>query len=157
MGYNKSDVHKKRGSGSVTSAASSGTRGVRNNNPGNIRKGSSTWEGEIGVDDKGFIVFSSMNYGVRACMKLIRNYIMGGTNTIRKIINRYAPPTDNNPTESYIAYVSTQCNIGSNTVISSDDWDKLCKLVVAICYFESRYIVPSTEYLWAVESLRGGK
>lgn len=132
----------------------SGTRGIRNNNPGNIRKGSSKWEGEIGVDDKGFIVFKEMKYGVRACMKLVRNYILSGHDTIRKIISRWAPSSDNNPTESYISYVSTQIGIGSNTKISADDWDKLCKVVVSICYFESRYIVPSSEYLWAVENLR---
>ena len=130
-------------------------RGIKNNNPGNIKKGIDTWQGEVGVDDKGFVIFSSMNYGVRACMKLIRNYIKSGYNTVSKIINRYAPVSDNNPTSNYIDYVATQMGIGSNTEISPDDWDKLCKLVVAVCYFESRYIVPSSEYLWAVDSLKG--
>lgn len=131
-----------------------GTRGIRNNNPGNIKAGKSTWFGQTGVDEKGFCIFSNMSYGVRACMKLIRNYIKGGTNTVSKIVTKYAPPSDNNPTSKYIDYIAYECGIGPNTVISPDNWDMLCKLVVSICYFESGYHVTSFEYLWAVEHLR---
>jgi len=42
-------------------------RGIRNNNPGNIRKNESfTWQGEIDQDDKGFVVFDDEVNGLRA-------------------------------------------------------------------------------------------
>ena len=67
-------------------------RGIRNNNPLNIRKGNS-WKGERPkqTDDQ-FEEFVSMEYGLRAGFKLMRNHITGfkGTrpkmNTIQKLI-----------------------------------------------------------------------
>ena len=52
-------------------------RGIRNNNPLNIRKGNN-WQGEISPQsDKEFEQFESMTMGVRAGMKILRNYITG--------------------------------------------------------------------------------
>lgn len=79
-------------------------RGIRNNNPGNIRKTSTNWKGQVipGQDDE-FIEFETMEYGARAMILLLRNYItLFGRNTIEKIVNAYSPPSDNNPTEELI-------------------------------------------------------
>lgn len=79
-------------------------RGIRNNNPGNIRWGSD-WKGlkkDGKQQDPSFCVFETPEYGIRALAKLLQNYqLLYGLNTPRKIINRYAPPTENE-TVSYI-------------------------------------------------------
>lgn len=79
------------------------TRGLRNNNPGNIKFAvPNNWRGQIGVDDKGFVIFDSMANGVRALGILLRNYSGMGLNTVEKIISRWSA-TDREP---YIRNVS---------------------------------------------------
>ena len=50
-------------------------RGIRNNNPGNIRHGGSKWQGmsETQTDDE-YIQFDDPVYGIRALAKLLKNY-----------------------------------------------------------------------------------
>lgn len=86
-------------------------RGIRNNNPGNIRWGSN-WNGldESGKKkDKSFCVFIAPEWGIRALAKLILNYDrLYNVNTVKEIITRYAPSNEND-TEAYIAHV---CKVG---------------------------------------------
>lgn len=67
-------------------------RGIRNNNPGNIRWGSD-WKGlkkDGKQQDPSFCIFKTPEYGIRALAKLLRNYKqLYGLNTPRKIISRY--------------------------------------------------------------------
>lgn len=83
------------------------TRGLRNNNPGNIRKGSSDWLGMITPGkDRAFVEFQSMPYGIRAATVLFRNYqSLYGLNNIAQLIARWAPPGEND-TAAYVDYVS---------------------------------------------------
>ena len=79
-------------------------RGLRNNNPGNIRLGIE-WKGEVKGDDTAFEKFKSVEYGIRAIYKLISAYASKhGINTIHGIINRYAPSSEN-ATDQYIQSV----------------------------------------------------
>ena len=71
-------------------------RGIRNNNPGNIRWGSA-WQG-LKVDgkeqDKDFCVFIAPEYGIRAMCKILLNYSrLYKINTVAGIIHRWAPPS----------------------------------------------------------------
>lgn len=95
-------------------------RGIRNNNPGNIRRGSS-WKGLVPflVDpsnnqryyDKQFCQFESIEYGVRALIILLRTYFYKHKlHTIEKIILRYAPLSENN-SYSYINFVTHYCQM----------------------------------------------
>ena len=79
------------------------TRGIRNCNPGNIRKDGTPWEGLSPVqDDPAFCVFIDAPHGIRAMAIILRSYQENyGINTIRGIINRWAPPVEND-TEAYI-------------------------------------------------------
>lgn len=66
-------------------------RGLRNNNPGNIRLSASTvWQGEIRPSrDRSFCQFRTMAYGYRALIKLLQNYCRNnGCRTIADFINR---------------------------------------------------------------------
>lgn len=80
------------------------TRGLRNNNPGNIRKTSNAWSGKIPHSqntDGAFEQFHDVRWGIRAIMIDLRSKINQGNNTIAKIITKYAPASENN-TVNYI-------------------------------------------------------
>ena len=83
-------------------------RGLRNNNPGNIRINDDLFQGEVRPSrDKSFKQFETMAYGYRAIFKILRNYLcIYKLDTIRKMVGRWAPPGDNNHTEAYIKAVS---------------------------------------------------
>ncbi|MCC8378644.1 structural protein [Xenorhabdus sp. PB30.3] len=90
------------------------TRGIRNNNPGNIdHNPANKWQGQLQHDlnlEKRFCRFESPEYGVRALMKLLCNYHKGGHNSISKMINRWAPSNENNTT-AYINGVAKALNV----------------------------------------------
>ena len=83
------------------------SRGLRNNNPGNIRRSRVRYKGEVRPSrDPDFKEFSSMAYGYRAVFVLLDTYRSRyGLNTIRQMLNRYAPPTENF-TEGYVRFVA---------------------------------------------------
>lgn len=109
-------------------------RGIRNNNPLNIRKGNN-WKGERpNQTDKAFEEFVSMEYGIRAALKLIINHITGykGTrrkaDTLKKLINVWAPPTEN-ATTKYIDFVSQNTGVSPSQILHPEDK----KILLAIC------------------------
>lgn len=75
-------------------------RGLRNNNPLNIRKSGSRWQGLRDFPtDKEFCEFSSLAYGFRAAYITLRTYyVKHDCKTLRKIITRWAPPNENDTT-----------------------------------------------------------
>jgi len=79
-------------------------RGLRNNNPLNIRHSVDVFQGETKGNDTSFKTFSTMPYGYRAAFVTLATYHSRGWNTIEKIISRWAPPIEND-TEKYIANV----------------------------------------------------
>ena len=114
-------------------------RGMRNNNPGNLRIGSSPWKGKIPVaqnQDGAFEQFEAYVWGIRAMILNLRNYFNGGFNTINKIIYKWAPPGDNNNTPAYVATVSNQTGFGPDQVLEFNQ-DTLKKLVRAMAYVEN--------------------
>ena len=104
-------------------------RGIRNNNPLNIRLSSDKWQGQINgkgnIDGNSslsseraggeavFCVFSSMEYGWRATFVILCKTYYGKykLRTIRDIVTRWAPPKENN-TPAYIRHVSDYTGIG---------------------------------------------
>lgn len=94
---------------------------VKNNNPFNLRNSDRyAWQGEIGTDYQGFVIFDTLDNGVRAGIKnLINGYFSKGL-TIRQMITKYAPPTENN-TENYIKYVAKPFGKDSHVPLSVQD------------------------------------
>ena len=116
-------------------------RGIRNNNPLNIRKGNN-WKGERpNQTDKAFEEFETMQYGIRAGFIILRKYVtgyMGLTqkfNTIELIIKRWAPPTENS-TQKYIDFVSKDTGIPARQHISFKDKTKMVAIVDAMIFVE---------------------
>lgn len=112
-------------------------RGIRNNNPLNIRKGSN-WKGERPIQkDKAFEEFVSMEYGIRAGFYILRKYVTGyfgltdKFNTIEKIITRWAPPSENN-TRAYIDAVSKRTGISPYQRIAFGNKKIMCDIVAAM-------------------------
>lgn len=98
------------------------------NNPGNIRY-NPAFKGCTG-QSKGFCNFSSPGYGYRAILVLLTTYYTRyGLNTIRKIINRYAPPSENK-TETYITNLSRFSGFGPDENLEKEDLIKLIPGIV---------------------------
>lgn len=116
-------------------------RGIRNNNPLNIRKGND-WKGERHPQsDPAFEEFESIAYGLRAAFILLRSYITGGKygrvhfDTIEKIIRRWAPEIEN-ATEKYIQFVADSTGIHRSQRIWFSDKKSMCAIVRAMAYME---------------------
>ena len=82
-------------------------RGIRNNNPGNVERTSERWLGMAdNQTDNRFLVFSTPEHGIRCLQRLLINYQeRHNINTIRKIIDRWAPSVENN-TSAYVWHIS---------------------------------------------------
>lgn len=87
-------------------------RGLRNFNPGNIRHSSTHWMGQADEQpDKDFVTFEKPVYGIRALYKILRTYYeKHQLKTIAGMINRWAPPNEND-TKAYIRSVATACAV----------------------------------------------
>lgn len=126
-------------------------RGIRNNNPGNLVVTASTWLGKIpkyNNTDKGkkFEQFENIAYGIRAMLRNLVTHIDRGENTIRKLINTYAPPVEND-TEKYIKDVASSVGLSADQTIKSVDSNLLFLLAKAIVKKEngndSKYVTDS--------------
>ena len=94
-------------------------RGIRNNNPLNIRRSKDQWKGlKAQQQDASFCQFESLEYGWRAAFYLLTRtyYHKYRLFTIRKIIGKWAPPGENN-TEVYIQNVSRLTGIAPDEPI----------------------------------------
>ena len=112
------------------------SRGLRNNNPLNIRHSKDVFQGEIKGNDKSFKTFSSLPYGYRAAFVTLATYLSRGWNTIEKIITKWAPPDENN-TESYIANVEKWSGIPRNKVLTAFDGSDYILIVAAMSFVEN--------------------
>lgn len=114
-------------------------RGLRNNNPGNIRLSATTqWQGEVRPSqDRSFCQFSTMGYGYRALIKLLQNYRrLNRCRTIADFVNRWAPPSENN-TSGYISRVCKEMQVPSSYVPDVDDKATMCAFAAAVSQVEN--------------------
>lgn len=111
-------------------------RGIRNNNPLNIRHNANKYQGEMAGSDKSFKTFASMPYGYRAAFVTLATYLLRGRNTIEKIINRWAPPSENN-TEKYIKNVEKYSEIPRNKELTCTDGTDYIRIVAAMSFIDT--------------------
>lgn len=98
------------------------TRGIRNNNPGNLRYTAIPWQGKLSYAAnkdwsgtptnivKEFEQFSNMAYGVRAMAIDITGDVAESNYSLAQLIYEYAPPSENN-TALYIQQVKQNAGI----------------------------------------------
>ena len=121
-------------------------RGIRNNNPGNIRNSErNDWAGEVSKADKkdnAFEEFEDIPHGVRAMMKLLlksqRSYNL---RSIKELIERWAP-RDENDTAAYVRWVCREMQIPDCCRLDLSDKGTMCALVDAMCYMENGERIP---------------
>ena len=111
-------------------------RGIRNNNPGNLRESpgdKTTWVGERSTnDDPIFEEFESPVFGIRALALVLLNYQRKhGLNNVEQIINRWAPPSENN-TKAYAKRVANALGVGLRQPLDLRQQSTLIALTRAI-------------------------
>lgn len=116
------------------------SRGVRNNNPGNIEKSRDRWKGlAANQPDSRFFTFSEAKWGIRAMARILQNYQKKyGLDTIQDIIDRWAPPVENN-TSAYVNAVARDTGFGKDQKLDLKRHDHLFPLVKAIIDHENGY------------------
>ncbi len=129
-------------------------RGLRNNNPLNIRISTDKFVGEVQPSgDKAFKQFDTMAHGYRAAFRVLRTYINNyKCDTIRKIISRWAPATENN-TMAYVMTVSSRSGISPDALISSSNREEMIRIVAAMSYVENGVEADRVEVLDGWEAL----
>jgi hypothetical protein len=118
-------------------------RGIRNNNPGNIKISKQAWKGKVPREkntDGTFEQFESMTMGVRALMRNLRTYINQGDNTTRKIVSKWAPKNENN-VSSYLDYVTRSTGLSPDLRVTENDIKAIAR---AIIYFENGQSIPES-------------
>ena len=112
-------------------------RGVRNNNPGNLRRGAK-WQGLSSHQaDVDFCVFDEPKWGIRALMKVLQSYShLYHLDTVREIISRWAPPNEND-TLSYIKSVALWVKVNPDSPLDLNDKNTLIRLAQAITKHEN--------------------
>lgn len=108
-------------------------RGIRNNNPGNIRHSRVKWVGEADDQpDADFVTFSAPEYGIRAICKILLSYQADDQcKTIRQMISRWAPQNEND-TQAYVSAVSTGCGCAPDELVNVRLASVMAPLVEAI-------------------------
>ena len=115
---------------------SSAARGLRNNNPGNIEAGSNSWDGQAGSDGR-FAKFVTPEHGIRALGKNLLSYQRQGYDTVSEIVNRWAPASDGNNTEAYIAALCKKLNVTPKDQLNMSDINTLRQLCAGIIQHEN--------------------
>ena len=120
-------------------------RGLRNNNPLNIRHSADKWQGaRINQTDKSFVQFETMAYGYRAAWKVLESYWKhfkqeGQPFTVRNIIHRWAP-SEENDADAYVKTVLNITSLGGNERLprpyTGYQLEKLTRLLLAMTVVE---------------------
>lgn len=114
------------------------SRGIRNRNPGNIRHSSSRFKGEVEKSsDKEFKQFRGEAWGYRAIFVILNTYrTKYGLDTIRTMISRWAPPSENH-TDIYVESVARRALLDPDTPIDTLQRVVMLPLVAAMSHVEN--------------------
>ena len=121
-------------------------RGLRNNNPLNIRQTRTQWQGMAKEQtDPEFVTFKSMAYGYRAAWRTLHTYFYRFVTekkpfNVRNILHRWAPPTEND-TEAYIRSIEKLTGIGEEEKLLSpiylNGYRHLARLIAGMTVMEN--------------------
>ena len=113
-------------------------RGIRNHNPGNLRRSADPWQGLAAEQtDSEFFQFASAKWGIRALARtLIAYQDRVGLKTIKQMIGRWAPPNEND-TGAYVRAVAASVGVGADDEIDVHDYAILRPLTLAIIRHEN--------------------
>jgi len=106
-------------------------RGIRNNNPGNLRDAPNS-----SGNDGGFVRFPTPHDGMAALSRQLQLYGDRGNNTLNGIIHTYAPATENK-TQNYIDDVAKKTGFDPRERINLHDPATLRRVMSAIISHEN--------------------
>lgn len=114
------------------------SRGYRNFNPGNIRQSDVAYTGEVEPSkDPAFKQFRTMPYGYRAMFVLLHTYsVKYHLKTLRQMIERYAPPVENDTTE-YVNFVSNRTKVADISTVDTMNERQMIPIVAAMARVEN--------------------
>lgn len=147
-------------------------RGIRNNNPGNIRiNQSSNWKGKVTQQNntdgiiwevdgekkllilKDYEQFIDITFGIRAMIIFIKTcQTKYGINTIEGLINVYYPH-NKKMVESFIKFLEKNTMIQRNYEFSYRDYDRMFRIVRWICKWNTGQLIVKPLYFqkaWAM-------
>lgn len=128
-------------------------RGIRNNDPGNLRKTATPWLGKVAGADPAFESFDTPVDGLRALMvDLLTAYRRHGLDTCQSILNRFAPPFEND-TLSYACDVAAVVGVGPQQTLVVSDPRILILLAKAIVRHENGAAWATYPYYWYDDAL----
>lgn len=131
---------------------SDAARGIRNNNPLNLRRTNIVWKHEkIDVSDNEFEEFDSLMWGLRAGLRNMRTKIQQGYKTLGSLVSVWAPPSENN-TSNYIEIVSKETGYESIQDLEFEK-DFMFPIVKSMCKIESKLELTRKLYEEAWENI----
>ena len=113
-------------------------RGLENNNPGNIRQSKVRYKGEVRPSrDPAFKQFESLAWGYRAIFVLLHTYrVRHGLRSIREMISRWAPPSEND-TGAYLRTVVRRSGVDPDAEIDTRDGPTMTRIAAAMARVEN--------------------
>lgn len=104
----------------ASSSGKGGVRNARNNNPGNIEYGDfARRHGAVGSDGR-FAIFPSKEVGSAAMDDLLQSYSRSGRKSIRQIIGKWAPGSEND-SNGYAEQVAKRLGVSADQPLNMDD------------------------------------
>ena len=125
-------ARSEKGSTFVTDILTSGSRGIRNNNPGNIRKSATVWAGQAPPEaqtDPAFVTFTRPEYGIRAMAKVLKSYFARGIDTLQEVATTWAPPSEND-TAAYVKSLEELTGLQPTARLSPADLPRLIPAII---------------------------
>jgi hypothetical protein len=118
----------------------------------NIRKTDIVWQGKIVGNDPEFETFSAPEYGIRAAAKILQNYQeKHQITTLREVINRWAPPSEND-TSAYVQAVSIWSDYEPDDPLDLNHYETTYRLLRAMTRMENGK-PPEPKTMWYPDDL----
>ena len=115
-------------------------RGLRNNNPLNIRYDGTKWQGLASpATDGAFCRFKNFDYGYRAALKILETYYHKyKLRTIKQIVERWAPAADGNTPKQYATFVAATASTTPSAYLPEPSIDRMgwTNILLGMTYVE---------------------
>src|SRR3990167_9988573 len=106
------------------------TLGQRNNNPINL-KALEKWEGQVGKDEQGHVIFKDLDYGIRGSLKNLKTHQRKNPNeSIAEYMNKFAEGNQKEEAE----YIAKNLHVGTDTKLKDIEMERL---LIYLAWFES--------------------
>lgn len=106
-------------------------RGIRNNNPLNIKWVSfQVWNGQTGQDSGGFVIFDKPENGIRAAVRTLTSYKNAGYVTPRQIVTRWTGGDSKAIQDSYVSHICAGLGIYESEAVQPAQWFELIKIMI---------------------------